>query len=138
MWGLNTENCDTSEVFANITYPEILEETTWEFAWDRGRKVINARPTQNSHTFSVWFSGFKNFTSATVFGIKSLSFRYQLIFTCSFQFMHLREKDPLGTAGTWIAVKWQSIAWCPQTMQHNFMESVWLSILFSFKIYFQY
>ena len=45
-----------------------------------------ALPMQNSDTvtFSVKFSIFKNFTSVTVFNIKSPNFQRLLAFTCSY------------------------------------------------------
>ena len=36
IWRFSIENCDTSEVFKNKIYREILKEIVWEFAWDRG------------------------------------------------------------------------------------------------------
>ena len=36
IWGFKIENCDTSEIFKNKKYPEILKENVGEFAWDRG------------------------------------------------------------------------------------------------------
>ena len=55
MSGLNTENCDTNEVFKDKKYANILKENAWEFAWDRGWKGFKAVPTQSSDTFSVKF-----------------------------------------------------------------------------------
>ena len=46
-------------------------------------RLIDARSMQNFDTFSVKFSVFKNFTSATVFSIKCPIFQYELTLTGS-------------------------------------------------------
>ena len=53
----------------------------------------HALPMQNSDTFSVKFSVYKNFTSATVFNIKTTNFRPLLTFTYSFHFGRLQSAN---------------------------------------------
>ena len=50
--GPNIDNCYTGEVFESKKYPEIKKENVWTFAWDRGWKEINARPTLASSPVS--------------------------------------------------------------------------------------
>ena len=86
------KNCNTSEVFKNQKYSKILKENVWKFALDRGWKGINDQ-TYNSNTFSVKFSVFINFASATVFNIDSPNFWHLLAFTYSLHFWNLQSAN---------------------------------------------
>ena len=51
IWRFNIENCDTSEVFKNKNYREILKENVWEFTWDgRALMPVQSRSHANSHS----------------------------------------------------------------------------------------
>ena len=65
-----------------------FHESVWEFAWDWSWEDIACPPNAKFRSFSVKFSVFLNFTSATVFNIKFPNFQHLLTFTCSCHFWH--------------------------------------------------